>query len=171
MCEPTWMVASFQSTRDPFIQILPVPGNPICLLLYLDLIRPHYSRRVWWSRGHAGRRAAAVLGEAPLGLLRLSAERASRGARLERLAAMPAEPRLRGFAGAKSRLDLGHVCFFRRRDVPLAPCRRKQIRQQVGSALVPLRRVRRERLQDDVVYRLRNPVVLHTRRGDQLAAN
>jgi hypothetical protein len=24
------MVASFQSTRDPFIQILPVPGKAIC---------------------------------------------------------------------------------------------------------------------------------------------
>src|ERR1700741_2818280 len=29
MCEPTWILASFQSTSDPFIQILPVPGKAI----------------------------------------------------------------------------------------------------------------------------------------------
>src|SRR5688572_5669844 len=29
MCEAMWIVASAQSTSLPFIQILPVPGNPI----------------------------------------------------------------------------------------------------------------------------------------------
>src|SRR5512145_2858991 len=29
MCEAMWMLASFQSTNVPFIQILPVPGNAI----------------------------------------------------------------------------------------------------------------------------------------------
>jgi hypothetical protein len=28
-CEATWIVASFQSTSVPFIQILPVPGKAI----------------------------------------------------------------------------------------------------------------------------------------------
>src|SRR6185295_6333579 len=32
-CDAMWMVASFHSTSLPFIQILPVPGNPIESLL------------------------------------------------------------------------------------------------------------------------------------------
>jgi hypothetical protein len=32
MCEAMWMLASFQSTSLPFIQILPVPGNAIAEL-------------------------------------------------------------------------------------------------------------------------------------------
>jgi hypothetical protein len=32
-CEATWIVASFQSTIDPFIQIFPVPANAMGLII------------------------------------------------------------------------------------------------------------------------------------------
>src|ERR1700704_2985650 len=35
-CEAIWIVASFHSISLPFIQILPVPGNPIRLAPYCD---------------------------------------------------------------------------------------------------------------------------------------
>src|ERR1041384_7316383 len=91
MCEPTWILASFQSTSDPFIQILPVPGKAICLLLSNDLTR----RR----------------GAARMSALHFAAEGAFRGAGLQRLAAVPAEARLRRFAGAQAGVDFGDVCL------------------------------------------------------------
>src|SRR5215471_17236938 len=54
MWDPMWIVASFQSTRDPFIQILPVPGKAICLLLSQDLIRRQDGRDGRERRGWAG---------------------------------------------------------------------------------------------------------------------
>src|SRR5256885_1218503 len=46
MCEPMWILASFQSTSDPFIQILPVPGKAIVLLLQKILYGPSEGENV-----------------------------------------------------------------------------------------------------------------------------
>src|ERR1700720_4654789 len=80
-CEAMWIVASFHSTSLPFIQILPVPGNPIRPAPHVILMH------LTW-------------------LLSLSAEWASIRAGVERLAAMPAEARLGGFARLEASLDV-----------------------------------------------------------------
>src|SRR5689334_18532932 len=51
--DATWMVASFQSTIDPFIQIFPVPANAIVQRLY-----------AYWrseQKGHTSARAGRAL--------------------------------------------------------------------------------------------------------------
>src|SRR5690242_6768891 len=114
MWDPMWMLASFHSTSFPFIQILPVPGKAIALLLVEDLIR-------------AGR-------DARMSALQFAAKRAFRGPRLQRLAAMPAERRLGCLAGAQARLDFGGVDLRLRGSRDGAPRyrrARKDIRQQV----------------------------------------
>src|SRR5581483_11657952 len=76
-CEATWIVASFHSTSWPFIQILPVPGNAM---------------------------TSPLRGIVPL--LRLAAEWATVGTGVQRLAAVPAESRLRRVARLETGLDL-----------------------------------------------------------------
>ena len=41
-----WIVASFHSTSLPFIQILPVPGNAIKMLLIEDILAHSLLRRL-----------------------------------------------------------------------------------------------------------------------------
>src|SRR4029453_4244433 len=81
-----WILASAQSTRFPFIQILPVPK-----LMAVRLLARKLSH-----------------------LLRFAAKRARIRARVQGLAAMPAEARLRRFARAKARVDVLHVRADRR---------------------------------------------------------
>src|SRR6187402_557176 len=98
-CEATWMVASFQSTISPFIQILPVPAN--AMGDYMTLVGSRGSR-VQTFKG----RKPAVNCLNPLnglnrrrnrGLLPFRAEWADVGAGGEGLAALPAELRLHAF--------------------------------------------------------------------------
>src|SRR5262245_3740484 len=87
------MVASFHSTNFPFIQILPVPGNPPIHLL-LSAILAHLAREL---QERAGTRLA---------LLSLAAEWTAVGTRVERLSAVPAEARLRSLAGPEAALNV-----------------------------------------------------------------
>src|SRR5690242_9302050 len=115
------MVASFQSISLPFIQIFPVPGNAITP-----------SRSI-------------------VALLRLAAEWATVGTRVQRLAAVPAEARLRRLARFEAALDLvrgvdraGRFGLERRTGgAPraAAPCGEHVVEQFVRSlvALVDLR--------------------------------
>src|SRR5688500_3067848 len=125
-CEATWIVASFQSTIDPFIQIFPVPANAMMRKLYGT-----------WDFG---------LGSWVLSLLAFPAEGTHVGTRRQRLAAFPAELRLLRFAGFQACLDLLH--FFRwrrgggrRRGTPRALDRRRRAGgehrfEQFGGALI-----------------------------------
>src|SRR5262245_37427015 len=85
---------------------------------------------------------------------------------------MPAEPRLRCLTATKSGLNL--------RDGGLPGCGDgraaarggcEDVREQVGGALISLRGVGGERLEDDIVDDFRDPVVLYTRRGHKFAAD
>src|SRR3954464_8790769 len=96
------MVASFQSTSLPFIQILPVPGKDMTIRSFDTLCR----FQEWQC--HADKQTCAFL-------LRFSAKRAAGGSCLKRLAAVPAEAGLRGFPGPQPRLNLGHVVLARDR--------------------------------------------------------
>src|SRR5258706_14356912 len=114
MWEAMWMLASFQSTNDPFIQILPVPGKAMCPAPWHDLIRPARKR--------------------PMSALQFAAKRTFRRPCLERLPAVPAEAGVRGVASAKTRLNLGDVRLTLRGDGDRTPRDRRageQIRQQV----------------------------------------
>src|SRR6185295_487359 len=100
MCEPTWIFASFQSTSDPFIQILPVSGKAIVLLLCLILSGDDGAPRMSRIQATETRR---------LLLLGFPAKRALRSPGLQRLAAVPAEAGLPSLARAQARLNLGDV--------------------------------------------------------------
>src|SRR5262245_49764983 len=114
------MVASFHSTSLPFIQILPVPGNPMkspgsnFTLLARDGLRTS--------------------------LLRLSAEWATVGTGVQRLAAVPAETRLRRLARFEADLNVLRAVVrlqrrarrARRTDGP----RREHVVEQLARALV-----------------------------------
>src|SRR5207253_2662277 len=85
-CDAMWMFASAQSTSDPFIQILPVPANAIGAPVgILAQVSSSPRRRP---------------------LLRLAAERTAIRARVKRLAAMPAEARLRRLTRLEAGVDL-----------------------------------------------------------------
>src|ERR1700682_5021421 len=106
-CEAMWIVASFHSTSLPFIQILPVPGNPIRLAPYDDSNAFDFLYRFTAS-------------------LRFSAERASIRARVQRLGAMPAEARLGGFPRPEATLnvlDVAHGGLGRSRSTGPAAAR------------------------------------------------
>src|SRR6266436_524668 len=89
MWDPMWMLASFQSTSVPFIQILPVPGKAIFVAPSEDLIRAEQDAR--------------------MSALQFAAERALRRPGLERLLAVPAEGRLVRFTRAEAGLDLDGI--------------------------------------------------------------
>src|SRR5665213_318082 len=90
-----WMLASFQSTSVPFIQILPVPGKPITTPY--ETILPDWVIR----------RSGITRSLNPQSLLFFAAERAAIGAGVQGLAAVPAEARrLRRFARLQPRLDV-----------------------------------------------------------------
>src|SRR5690348_2766080 len=106
MCDAMWRVASFQSTTLPFIQILPVPGKAIaelptpncqlprdwevCLRVLLIVTR---TQSIAQCDGDT-----LVVGSWKFLLLRLITKRAAIRSGVERLAALPAETRLRCFA-------------------------------------------------------------------------
>ena len=113
-CEAMWILASAQSTSVPFIQILPVPGNDICCSFTRESSaqRPRAeivpARRDRQHTGLTSGRATQDWMARRIGGLFTalsSAERAPIGAGVERLAALPAEPRRRRFARAQPRLD------------------------------------------------------------------
>src|SRR3954464_3168495 len=87
-----WIFASAHSTSVPFIQILPVPGNPAAI---------YYSRE---KRNTAVPAVRAANKCWPL-LLFLIAKGAPVGPRVQRLAAMPAESRGRRLACPQPALD------------------------------------------------------------------
>src|SRR5262245_38721165 len=85
-----WIVASAQSTSEPFIQIFPVPNDIQCRF------------------GDGSTAIPEVTGQSRMdrqSLLFLITERTPVGAGVQRLAAVPAEPRARGFARPQARLD------------------------------------------------------------------
>src|SRR4029079_6197210 len=67
-CDATWIVASFQSTIDPFIQIFPVPANAMgnysyCFSLQkaptsarAGIALPHFQQNLGWTFSRALRR-------------------------------------------------------------------------------------------------------------------
>src|SRR5215211_2014259 len=85
------MFASFQSTSDPFIQILPVPEKAIMRWIL--------------ARAPELRDDPIGSGRRPDRSLNFVAERAAIGSRVERFPALPAEPRGRCFTGAKTGFD------------------------------------------------------------------
>src|SRR3982751_6258190 len=87
-----WILASAHSTSVPFIQILPVPGNPAAI---------YYSREKRNTAVQARRAANKCW---PL-LLFLIAKGAPVGPRVQRFAAMPAESRRRRLACPQPALD------------------------------------------------------------------
>src|SRR5437868_6496340 len=166
MWDPMWMLASFQSTSVPFIQILPVPGKAIVFAPSEDLIR--------------------VEQDARMSALQFAAERAFRRPGLERLLAVPAEGGLGRFARAEAGLDLAGIgdwgsgvgrASALRIPKPGSPIpawarrAREQVLEELGGTLIPLRHVAGERLEHDVVHRLRDLAVLDAGRGDELAAH
>src|SRR6266850_1636499 len=102
-----WIVASFHSTSLPFIQIVPVPGNPIST--------PQLNSSVFGTktRKHESTNTRNPKTGNPLvswfhvrTSLRFAAEGAAIRSGVEGLAAVPAEARLRCFARLQARLDV-----------------------------------------------------------------
>src|SRR5688500_10648174 len=141
-----WIWASAQSTKDPLIQILPVPGKAMTCAPFSDrnTSRPISGNAVIavsQATGH-GRQAKALT------LLLLAAERTLVRPGMKGLAAVPAEPR-RGcfFPGPQPRLDLpgGHgiphwpAAAHRTGHAPggVVPGR-QHVPQHVGGSDVPL---------------------------------
>src|SRR5450830_774698 len=105
-CDAMWILASAQSTSEPFIQILPVPGKAINYSFAED------------TRGGLTK-AGTMLKPTDLNILVCAqncqfpmvrsllfiAERAAIRARVQRLAAVPAETRGRRLARAQPALD------------------------------------------------------------------
>src|SRR5512137_1873553 len=126
-----WILASAQSTSVPFIQILPVPGSPMT--------------------------ASSSLNDRPPILLEFSTKRAPIRARVQRLPAVPAEPRRLAVARPDAALDLpgrlAVVGWSPRRDddgnAPPAPradpvaARGEQVVEQLARPLVAIAHARR----------------------------
>src|SRR3954463_13024424 len=158
-----WILASSQLTSEPFIQILPVPKD----------MRYSFGDRTTALRG-----VPRPIRDGPASLL-LVTKRTAIGARVKRLAAVPAEPRGRRLAGAQPRLDALDVvasgaAAARARYRGGLRCarrgpRRQYVVEQVGGALIPRGRLGRHRLHHDVADRLGDGGVLQPRRRDQFA--
>ena len=103
-------------------------------------------------------------------------ERAARRPGMERLSAVPAEARGRGFAGAKPRLNLSHIRFgvCRAASPDGATWRwlacRQQSLEQFRRLLIAVGRFGRHRSQHDVIDRFRNLRVLDPRGREHLTA-
>ena len=158
------------------------PGR-VTSLLYDTLVDIQYGRaadrhgwlqRVCRADAPEGAEARAAVRRSLARLLRFAAERTAVGAGVQRLAAVPAEARLRRFARLEPRLDvLGTPRRVRRpaaerqrgRGVRrgLVAARRQHVVEQLARPLVARVDVRRHRLQDDVVDRLGNLRVLRAR--------
>src|SRR5690606_28495150 len=154
-----WIFASFESTSEPFIQTLTACGKLI------------ESRLLRHSRG--GCRHGRILS------LLLAAERTLVRARVQRLAALPAET-CGGRIGAGSRTrnrrlraiaawprGHAHRC---RRSADLA-ARAKDGLEQFARALIALADIRRERFHDDVVDGTGHGRIARLRRLDEFAAH
>src|SRR4029434_11204370 len=93
-------------------------------------------------------------------LLCLVAERTAIRARVQRLAAVPAEARCRYFAGAEARLNLRDLLVACRHRAPRHRCasgasgrwlpRGRDVGEEIRGALVALRQIGCERAHDDV---------------------
>src|SRR4051794_32463135 len=105
------MVASFQSTSLPFIQILPVPGKDMRsapLTHYAGSRSSNVSGTSKNAKDRSVKVGAGLAREAKASaLLQLAAERTLRRPGLQRLPAMPAETGLRYRTRLEARLDFG----------------------------------------------------------------